>query len=384
VQIQFTPTSAKLYFSYYGLDPNNGGKQSHADASGNLVLNTPSSKPTGAISNPAPSGPINFPMLNAARLYVSVGQPLLFAVNPAGAPIPPNPADPNDPNYGTQWDFYELTYIPQAGTTGLFNFNLSNVQSANLPLSFHVTGKDPSNKQPVDYTRGWLPGGFQKFLSYLGANTDFKQLVLPGTQRVLAPGTAITAYTQKIIPSPLFNADYLKDYIAQVWTKFASVDLTFVGDPPPNSNTFVTWTGRVQNGQFTFKTDFGHGLVPIVLNPPSTSDMFENNFLFCVSGCGDPGSLQQNYALQIFGTFCAAFNRSMMLLTTTLANSSDCEWCKAKDKFYQDPTTNHYAKSIHANCIDQLAYAFQSDDHCDTSSYVSLIDAPMVTVTLNP
>jgi hypothetical protein len=80
---------------------------------------------------------------------------------------------------------------------------------------------------------------------------------------------------------------------------------------------------------------------------------------------------------------CAAFNRSVMLTTTTLANAPNSEWCQAKENFYQDPTTNHYSKTIHANAIDGLAYAFQSDDHCDVSSYVSLINPSVLTITLN-
>lgn len=368
---------------YYGLDPNNSNKPAHADVTGKVVPTPPSEKPTAALAYEAQSTPTTFPMLNAARLYVSVGSPLLFTVDSGGNPIPPRPADATDPNYGTRWDFFELTYIPQAGTEGLFNFNLSNVQSANLPLGFHVGGADPSNKKPVDYTRGWLPGGYGKFLADLNANPAFKQLVLSGTQRVLAPGTAIKAFEQKVIQKPLMDSDYLKGYVGQVWTKFADVDLTFVGDPPPLSNTFVTWTGRVRNNQFSFTTKDLPKLEPIVLNVPSTSDLFENDFGFCASGKGTPGSLQENYALQLFGTLCAAFNRSVMLTTTTLANAPNCEWCKATEKFYQDPITNYYSKGVHANVIEGLAYAFQSDDHCDVSSYVSVINPSGLTISMN-
>lgn len=379
MEIVFSDAS-DVWFAYYGLDPENGNKPAHVDATGKLVPNEPSAKPTDALSYPVPSGPIPFPMLSAGRMYVSKGAPLLFTVDAAGNPIPPNPADPTDANYEVPWDFFEITYIP-SGSDGLFNFNLSNVQSANLPLAFHVAGSDPSTRKPVDYSRGWLPGGYQKFLGALRV-TEFQQLILPKTLRVLAPGTAIMAFEQKIISKPLFEADYFEHYIGKVWDKFEGVDLTFVGDPPPKSNTFVTWKGRVRNGQFVFTTTDLPDLVPIVLDVPSTSDLFENNFLFCASGRGKPGSLQANYALQLFGTLCAAFNRSVMLTTTTLANSSDCAWCKAKDKFYQDPATNQYAKAIHANGIDGFAYAFQSDDHCDVSSYISLINPSRLTISL--
>lgn len=373
-------SSGDAWFVYYGLDPNNDNKPAHVDRYGKLVPNEPSEKPTDALCHEFPAEPIEFPMLNAGRLYVSRGGPLLFTVDAAGNPIPPRPADASDPNYKTPWDFYEVTYIP-LGDDGLFNFNVSNVQSANLPLTFHVLGSDPSTKKPVDYTRGCKAAGYKEFLAEMQDNKDYKDLVLPQSDRVLAPGTAIMAFEQKVIPAPLFPSDYFADYVEKVWAKFAEEDLTFIGDPPPESNKFVTWTGRVANGQFTFTTE-REGLEPIVLNPPATADLFENNFNFCASGGGTPGSLQQNYALQLFGTLCAAFNRSVMLTTTTLANSSDCAWCKASEKFYQDETTNYYAKFVHSNAIDGLAYAFQSDDHCDVSSYVSVLNPTELTLTL--
>jgi hypothetical protein len=64
-------------------------------------------------------------------------------------------------------------------------------------------------------------------------------------------------------------------------------------------------------------------------------------------------------------------------------NAPDCAWCRATEKFYQDPITNHYSKAVHANAIDGLGYAFQSDDHCNASSFVSLINPTVLTITLN-
>jgi Beta-1,3-glucanase len=374
--------SKDIWFVYYGLDPANNGKPSHlADPTGRLVPNVPSEKPTSALAIKAPTGPFTFPMLNAARMYISIGEPLALVVDAAGNPIPPSPQNPTDPNYNTTWDFFEITYIPN-GANELFNFNLSNVQSANLPLAFHVSGVEPSNKQPVDYSRGWVPGDYSKFKAAIGSNTQFSKLILPGTERVLAPGTAIKAFAQKVIQNPLFDADYLKSSVDEVWEKFETTDLIFIGDPAPNSNDFLTWTGRVKNGQFTFTTNnLSNRLSNIVLNKPTTLELFENDFLFCASGCGDPGSLQANYANQLCGTLCAAFNRSMMLKTTTLAQAANSDWCKATAEFYQAPITNHYAKEIHANSVEGRAYAFQSDDHCDVSSYVAVSNPTQLTIT---
>lgn len=379
MQAKFVNASKDTWFAYYGLDPATG-KPLHLDATGKVVPNVPSAKPTDALAIKVTSDAFDLPMLNAARLYVSTGGPLMFAVDSkTELPQPPMPADPTNPIYHTPWDFFEITYVP-SGSDGLFNVNLSTLQSANLPLAFHVAGTEPSTRQPVEYSRGWLPGGYGKFLADLRANPDFSKLILPDTGRVLAPGTAITAFKQHVIPNPLMDGDYLKAYIEQVWDKFEGTALTFVGDPPPNSNTSVTWTGRVQNGKFTFTTSAPLNLEPIVLNVPTTQELFENN-PFCASGCGKSGTLQQNYANQLLGTLYAAFNRSVMLTTTELANAPNSAWCEAKDKFYQDPTTNHYSKALHANAVEGLAYAFQSDDHCGESSYVSVLNPDLFTIT---
>lgn len=383
VQVKFVNASKDTWFAYFGLDPATG-KPIHVDATGKVVPNVPSKTPTDALAIKVSSDPFDLPMMRGARLYVSSGAPLLFAVDSKTLlPQSPMPADTSksNPNSHTPWDFFESNYYHQSGSDEFFGVNLSILQSANLPLAFHVAGTEPSTRKPVEYSRGWLPGGYGKFLADLRANPDFSKLILPDTERVLAPGTAITAFKQKVITTPLFDADYLKAYIERVWDKFKDTDLTFVGDPPPNSNTFVTWTGRVQNdGKFKFTTSDLPNLEPIVLNVPTTQDLFENN-TFCDSGCGEPQSLQQNYANQLLGTLYAAFNRSVMLTTTELANAANSAWCMDKEKFYQDPTTNHYSKAIHANTVEGLAYAFQSDDHCNESSFVSLLNPDLFTIT---
>src|SRR5215471_16599912 len=124
MQILFSEAKAQVWFAYYGLDPANENEPAHADAAGKIVANVPSSAPTAALAHPAPSGPLPFPMLTAARLYISLGKPVLFTVDSAGNPIPPSAADPTDPNSQPHWDFFEVTYIPLIEPEGLFNFNL--------------------------------------------------------------------------------------------------------------------------------------------------------------------------------------------------------------------------------------------------------------------
>jgi Beta-1,3-glucanase len=379
--------SKDVWFCYYGLST--GADQTPlylADAKGTLAKSVPSSKPTTSLClNVADSTSFVFPELNAARLYVSYGKPLSFAVGANARPIPPNPADTKDPNYDTQWDFFELSYVPETGAaSGRFNFNLSVLQSANLNMQFAVKGEIPGTKIEKSYTRGWKPGGEAAFVQQMQANKDYDGLVLAGSNRVLAPGTAIQAYAAKLIPKPIFPANYFANYVDQTWTKYQTDTLTFVGDPPAGSSKFVTWTGKVVKNQFVFTppADNTLGLKPMIWNQPSSSDIFENNFLFCVDGCGKVNPDQANYALQIFGSLMAAYNRSVMLTETTFTNNPGGKWCTDQSDWYKDPTTNVYADVIHENSLMGLAYAFQSDDHCDVSSFVAVWNPEDFTITL--
>jgi hypothetical protein len=375
-----------VWFCYYGLDPAKGTPLYLADAKGTLEKSVPESKPTTSLCvNVASSTSFVFPELDAARLYVSYGKPLSFSVGANARPIPPNAADTKDPNYETKWDFFELTYVPQDGApTGRFNLNLSVLQSANLNMQFGVNGLIPGTTIEKSYERGWLPGGEAAFLDKMKANKDYAGLVLAGTNRVLAPGTAIQAFAQKLIPKPVFAADYYQSYVEKSWTKYQTDLLTFVGDPPPGSSEFVVWTGSVVKGQFVFTppVDNALGLKPMVWSQPSTSDIFENNFLFCVSGCGKGNDLQENYALQIFGSLMGAYNRSVMLTDTKFTNNPGGAWCTNQSNWYKDPITNKYSEYVHANSIKGLAYAFQSDDHCDVSSFVAVWNPTDFTITL--
>jgi hypothetical protein len=373
-----------IYLCYYGLNPVNGTPLYLADTKGTLKKSVANSKPTTSFCIPAAASLV-FPQLNAARLYVSYGKPLTLSTGANARPVPPAPALPTDANYKIKWDFFELSYLPQAGsTTGLFNFNLSVLQSANLPMQFAVKGVVPGTATPVAYKRGWIPGGYTKFLASMQANAAYKKTVLAGTNRVLSPGTAIQAFVQKQIPRSIFAANYFKKYVDATWTKYAGTTLTFIGDPPAGSNKFVTWTGTVVKGQFVFTPPAGNKLklTKMVWNKPTSSDIFENNFIFCVSGCGAPNSQQENYALQIFGTLMGAYNRSVMLTTTTFTNNPDGAWCTRAGAWYQDPTTNYFSKYIHANSVQKLAYAFQSDDHCDASSFVAVWNPTNFVITL--
>lgn len=378
----------KVWFCYYGLDPNDGDASVYlANAAGLLKKTTANMPATNMCLKTSIKPSFVLPELKAARLYVSYGQPLTFTTGADMLPEPPNSALAKDRAYNTKWDFFEITYVPLARTTnGLFNVNLSVVQSANLNMQFTVKGLIPGRKTPVTYTRGWLPGGEAAFVKQILANPLYAKLVLPGTQRVLAPGTAVKAFALNQIPKSLFPANFYNPVVNQAWVKFQTSTLTFIGDPPPESQKKLTWTGNVVNGRFVFtpQQNTGLGLVKMAWKKPSTQSIFENDFNFCVAGCGRPDTLQKNYANQINGTMMAVFARAMLLKATTFTNGPEGAWCN-RNLWYQGPKANYYSSYAHSNSIKGLAYAFQSDDHCNDSSFESVDNPDYFTITLqNP
>ena len=373
-----------IYMVCYGLDPKTNKPLYVVDATGKTA--TPPISGTASTKFAISLGSATefvLPQLLAARIYISFGKPLSLTASSAGI-IPPVAFNAKDPNYNTPWDFFEYTYIPFAGAPGgNFGLNLSTVQSCNIPMDFRLVGQQPGTNKPKNYLRGWNSGGYSAFIKAMEANADFKGLILPGTSnRVLAPGTAITAFDQGQIPKKIMSETYFDAYVEAVWDRFSKQTLTFVGDPPPGGNEFITWNGNVVNNQFVFTpVSPDLQLKPIFFKVPTTNDLFENT-VFCAKNCGTGGDLQENYMLQIFGTLCAAFNRSVMLTVTQLANAANSAWCLDTKSFYQYATTNYYSKFVHENMNEGLAYAFQSDDHCNQSSFEQ-VNNPKLTITLH-
>jgi Beta-1,3-glucanase len=58
-------------------------------------------------------------------------------------------------------------------------------------------------------------------------------------------------------------------------------------------------------------------------------------------------------------------------------------WCMDTPSFYQDATTNYYAKYMHEKSYDKLGYAFQSDDHCNQSDFVAVVNPRDFTITFH-
>ncbi|MGH3408437.1 MAG: beta-1,3-glucanase family protein, partial [Streptosporangiaceae bacterium] len=93
---------------------------------------------------------ITVPHLAGARLWLSIGAPITFLLNPGPALVEPSVTNPSDPNIHLAWDFCEFTF----NQAQLFA-NLTFVDFASIPLALALT--DTSGAQQS--AAGLAPGG---------------------------------------------------------------------------------------------------------------------------------------------------------------------------------------------------------------------------------
>ncbi|MCQ4083431.1 glycoside hydrolase family 64 protein [Streptomyces sp. RB6PN25] len=338
VDLVNTTGSDTVYAYVSGQDPDNGNAWMFLQADGRTPYYPPSPTAPGAplgadcaIPLAASGGghtTITLPHLAGGRIWFSVGDKLVFLVNPGPGIVMPSAANPSDPNAATQWGFCELTY----DDSQLYG-NITFVDFVSLPIALQLaTG---SGQQTV----GGLPaGGLDTVCSALRAQaasdgSDWARLIVTGSDgrnlRALSPNTAATG------DQSLFSG-YLDAYIDQVWQKYQSTDLTV--------DTQAGWgtvTGRVGNGLLTFPSVGSFA-------KPSTYAVFNCSTAPFTTGNDEMGNLSARLA--------AALNR------TTLLDDADQPDGENPASYYAQPRTNHYARIVHATTADGLGYAFPYDD----------------------
>ncbi|HEY3955029.1 MAG TPA: glycoside hydrolase family 64 protein [Streptosporangiaceae bacterium] len=273
---------------------------------------------------------VTIPHLAGARLWMSIGSPLTFLLNPGPALVEPSVTNPSDPNIDLQWDFCEFTY----NSAELFA-NISFVDFVCIPIGLGLT--DTSGGQ--QNVAGLPGGGLDSVCSQLSAqatadgNPWGDLIVTSGGQnlRALSP-------TNGIVLNPSLLSGYYDGYAGQVWQMYSTATLSV--------DTQASWgtvTGQVSGGQLTFP---GVGS----FSQPAAADIFD-----CDSGPFSPAGMSDEM-LAIVPRLAAAFNRS------TLLTDSDQPDGENPADYYTNAVTNHYARIVHASTLDGLGYAFPYDD----------------------
>lgn len=276
----------------------------------------------------------------SGRIYLALGGKLGIRIvedgngNPA-LQLPAGWVD-SDGSFDVLHDTVEFTH----NEDGMF-CNTSMVDQFSVPVGIRLTGDE-------DQSTGFLlPGGRDAIFETLAADPDFSPLVFD-QHRVIAPGHGLDA--------GIFPTDYFDPYIDQVWSHYASTDLSVT----TNAGTF---TGRVEGDQLLF--DGGVSAIP----RPSTRDVF-----FCDGALAAPNDGITGPVAAIVG---AALNRSTLLDSATQPTNDPAA-------FYLNEIANHYAAVFHEHTEDGKAYGFAFDDVEDFASYVQDHGPSGLEITLTP
>jgi hypothetical protein len=313
-----------------------------------------------AIPLNAPGGvpvTITVPHLAGARLWLSVGAPLTFLVNPGPALVEPSVTNPSDPSIGLAWDFCEFTF----NQAQLFA-NLTFVDFASIPVALDLTDASGGQQSAAGLARGGLDAICAGLTAQAAADGQpWGDLIVTSggrNLRALSPANGIAV-------NPAFLSGYYDDYVSQAWARYASAPLTI-----DTQASFGTVTGQVSNDLLTFP---GVGSFA----RPSAADIFS-----CASGPFGPAGMSPEM-LAIVPRLAAALNRS------TLLTDPDQPGVEDPASYYAAPVTSHYARIVHAAERDGRGYAFPYDDvapsgGADQSGSVSSGSPARLAVTVGP
>jgi Beta-1,3-glucanase len=294
---------------YYPASPSAAGSPLAADCA--IPLNASGGAPVT----------ITVPRLDGARLWISIGSPLTFLLNPGPELVEPSVTNPSDPNIDIQWDFCEFTY----NAAELFA-NISYVDFACIPIGLALTDTSGSTQSVAGLPAGGLDAVCAGLTAQAAADGNpWTDLIVTGggqNLRALSPANGMVLNSS-------FLSGYFDDYVNQVWQLYESSTLTV-----DTQASYGTVTGQVSDGLLTFP-DVG------TFARPATADI-----LSCASG----------EVLAIIPRLAAAFNRSTLLVDSDQPDGEN------PADYYASPVTNHYARILHATTTGGLGYAFPYDD----------------------
>ena len=301
---------------------------------------------------------MTIPPIESARIYMSIGKPVLLQVNRdiAGHTgyAGPDLENSTDPNLNTLFDFGEFNINRQRPTSanpGIY-VNTSRVDIFGFPLKLRVTGLDGYDAtvgETLLETRDEL---FARFI--METPVEFNGLARApyAPNRIMAPahgtfndGLNVTTGAQDKPRGE--NAAYLDAYITDIWNKYRNENLVLkVGE-------WAAFTGRVGlDDVFTF-TD-GVDTVKIYGKPTTTEVMLGNGVLDDATGTA-PATPKHDKQLQLQAQICAALNRHV-------AEQPWDRWYNAEYFYPASKPANFFTKFWHQHSINGLAYGFSYDD----------------------
>lgn len=296
---------------------------------------------------------VTIPRIAGGRIYLSVGKPITFFLNPGPALVEPSVTNPSDPNTNTNWGFCEFTF-----NNDQLYANISYVDFIGLPLAISLENASGQTKSVLGMPSNGLEGVCAGLDSQSSADGhDWNTLIVKDPNgkplRVLSPN-------QGCVMNPKLFTSYYEPYVDEVWSRFTSQPMTI------DTQAAGVVKGQVGgDGQLNFDgTSF---------TKPSTRDIFNAS-----SGPFQTGPDFKRNA--IIPRLNAEFHRSTYL--------TGCDMFPANpDCYYKNGVTNHYARLVHAANVDGRGYAHPYDDATpsggpDQSGFVNDPNPKVFTVTV--
>ena len=289
---------------------------------------------------------VSFPQLDAVRVYISLGNPLLINTDQFGIPEAVSADSPSGPNYKDYWDFVEGTWHDYGSHTVL-HMNTTQVDAFGLPFKIEHSGYDPSNpKKPLT-----IVGGFDSnkariniINDLLAAGKPWKDLAIPvvGIPRILMP--------LKALDLGVFPKNQLDDYIAEVGRFYQH------GTPLVFKYAGVNYTSvTIASHGFVFapdkaKDDAGKATSEYSIPLPTTRQCYAQNII----SSPDDG---------VGRAICAALGASF--LRSTLKFYPDAGFPVPQEErslYYAKSPICEYARIIHKYGIDNHAFCYGYDE----------------------
>ncbi|WP_051709723.1 beta-1,3-glucanase family protein [Andreprevotia chitinilytica] len=337
-----TYADSQVYWSIIGYNPATG-KLSYVDANGNLVaaavadndganhLTKNGQNYSNYFFPMSKTNWVSLPKVTSGRMFISLGSPMYIKINVAGDGslgfAGPDLGNATDPNQNVYFEWIEFT-VDNYGYHG----NSTRVDQFGFPITTRLIGNDGFDKTVGETEiRAALFTAFQN-----NVPTEFKSLVRT-PYRIVAPAKGALGASGTY-------ANYFDNYVNQVWSYYATHELTFTAEAG-------TFSGHVVGNDFVFSKN-GGAYNLYIHGKPTTQGILEGSGNLA-SGSSDELVMQAQIT--------AAFNRHL-IQTVDQANWSNASY------YYLAAPANYYAKFWHDHSIDGLAYGFCYDDVRNHSS----------------
>lgn len=329
----------------------------------------PPGAPIGLNLGTATTVDVTLPQLNAARIYFSIGAPLVVYASADGAPPSAPPGwVPTDPNFKTDFDWAEFTWnndAPNSKFTTTLGMNVTQVDMLGFAMLLALKGKRDDG-QVVTRKSGFADESARvKILAGLSsAGEPWTKLIMTANGgpalRVIAPYHGIAL--------GLFPANQLDAYIASVWKMYSGGKNMLIGMAENHA-----YGGTVVNGEMVFN-EIGGSDPQFKFARPTTNAAYQN-FLPAIP-CPPENQTPPCNRARVVGAYMAAG-----FMRTTLVTNTHLNTCSV-DMFYEDDPVNVYAKLFHKFGRTHEAYSFGFDDTCDQSSFIQIHNPQSLTITI--